>query len=166
MAGRGYVRPDGIEYLKWQCIGGRLPGADLPPGFSVSPLAEGMDISSRHACAGKAFGAQPLSGEIYRVTQSAPSYRADLDLGVIDDGGNVCAVSTVWLDRSNSLGYFEPVATHPGYQRRCLGKAFLVEGLRRLQELGASMAYVEAYGDERSAFYASAGFTDYVAFHH
>jgi mycothiol synthase len=48
----------------------------------------------------------------------------------------------VWLDPINRVGNFEPVGTHPDFQRRGLGQAVMVEGLRRLQAWGMTKAMV------------------------
>jgi len=56
------------------------------------------------------------------------------------------------------VGAFEPVGTAPEYQRLGLGKAVIHEGLRRLGQLGADMAFVGSGSEEASAFYTSIGF--------
>jgi GNAT superfamily N-acetyltransferase len=50
---------------------------------------------------------------------------------------------------------FEPVATVPAHQRRGLGKALLLEGLRRLQRMGATRAFVEGHNVAANALYGS-----------
>jgi mycothiol synthase len=60
------------------------------------------------------------------------------------------------------IGMFEPVGTHPAHRRRGLGKAVMVEGLWRLQALGAIVAYVGVgTGVAANRLYESVGFTDY-----
>ena len=51
--------------------------------------------------------------------------------------------------------YFEPVATYTPYQRRGLAKAVMMEGLRRVQKLGATMAFVGGYSQEANALYTA-----------
>jgi len=58
-------------------------------------------------------------------------------------------------------GAFEPVGTVPAHQRRGLGKAVMAEGLRRLQRIGATMAYVGSYSTEAHRLYEAMGFTEY-----
>ena len=57
------------------------------------------------------------------------------------------------------MGSFEPVGTAPEYQRLGLGKAVMHEGMRRLEKVGADMAFVGSGSDKASAFYTSIGFT-------
>jgi mycothiol synthase len=56
--------------------------------------------------------------------------------------GKIGAFCIVWPDSVNQVGLFEPVGTHPDYQRKGLGRAVMLEGLRRLQQRGMSRAMV------------------------
>ena len=56
---------------------------------------------------------------------------------------------------------FEPVCTRKAYRKKGLGKAMIIEGLRRLKAMGAKKAYVESYGEDRKSFYNKAGFITY-----
>jgi hypothetical protein len=51
--------------------------------------------------------------------------------------------------------YIEPVATVPEHLRRGLARATITEGLRRLQRLGATRAFVGGYETAPKALYAS-----------
>ncbi len=54
----------------------------------------------------------------------------------------------MWFDEANRVGVFEPVGCHPDFQRRGLAKAVMIEGLRRLQALGAQTACVLDWHDD------------------
>jgi ribosomal protein S18 acetylase RimI-like enzyme len=58
------------------------------------------------------------------------------------------------------LGHFEPVGTHPDYQRKGLGKCLLFDAMRRLQSEGMTVADVCTNSDNEAAipFYESVGF--------
>jgi predicted N-acetyltransferase YhbS len=60
----------------------------------------------------------------------------------------------MWYESVNQYAYVEPVATDPDYRRMGLGKAAVLEGIRRCGELGATVAYV---GNDL-LFYQSIGF--------
>lgn len=51
--------------------------------------------------------------------------------------------------------YYEPVATVPTHQKRGLGEALMTEGLRRLQRMGASTAFVSGGSLAANAHYRS-----------
>ena len=68
--------------------------------------------------------------------------------------GDLAAFMMPFDDPTRSA-YFEPVATIPSHQKRGLGKALLTEGLRRLQRMGATRAFVGGYSDAANALYRS-----------
>ena len=75
--------------------------------------------------------------------------------------GEIASFTTIWWDKSTKTGAFEPVGTVPEHQRKGLAKALMTEGLKRLKQLGAVMAYVSSYGKAAHATYESVGFTEY-----
>jgi predicted N-acetyltransferase YhbS len=56
---------------------------------------------------------------------------------------------------AHHYAYVEPVATDPNYRRLGLGRAAVLEGVRRCGALGAALAYV---GSDQP-FYQALGFT-------
>jgi mycothiol synthase len=90
----------------------------------------------------------------------SPVYDPELDIVAVRQDGQVGAFCIVWTDPVNRVGLFEPVGTHPDFQRRGLGRAVMLEGLRRLKERGMKEAIVSTFEDNPAAikFYESAGF--------
>ncbi len=68
-----------------------------------------------------------------------------------------------WLDPVNKIGEFEPVGTSSAFRGKGLGKAIMLEGLRRLRAFGMQTAIVCTGGDNEVArnLYESAGFRVY-----
>jgi len=87
--------------------------------------------------------------------QSGPSFRKDLAIVAEAPGGDFVSYAGLWFDRVNRCGYVEPVATDPDYRRRGLGRACVLEGIRRCADPGATVAYV---GTDKP-FCLSFGFT-------
>ena len=58
------------------------------------------------------------------------------------------------------MGLFEPVATHPDFQRRGLGTAVMAEGMRRMKAAGMRRAIVgfDPNNAAALALYTSTGF--------
>lgn len=106
------------------------------------------------------------AAEFRGFAATAPSYRRDLDLVAEAPDGGFGAYAGVTWDPANRRGIFEPVCTHPGHRRRRLALTLMREGLRRLQALGATDAYVET-GDmaPANALYDAVGFTEAYAGH-
>lgn len=73
----------------------------------------------------------------------------------IASDGEISAFCTIWFDDVTRSAIFEPVATVPAHQRRGLGRSIMIEGLRRLQRLGATMAFVSGYSSAANALYQS-----------
>jgi ribosomal protein S18 acetylase RimI-like enzyme len=48
----------------------------------------------------------------------------------------------MWFQPDHHYAYVEPVATDPDYRRMGLGKAAVLEGIRRCGALGATVTYV------------------------
>lgn len=69
-------------------------------------------------------------------------------------GDNFVSYCGTWYEPINGYAYVEPVATDPDYRRRGLGRAAVLEGIRRCGELGATVAYV---GSDLE-FYEALGF--------
>jgi mycothiol synthase len=66
----------------------------------------------------------------------------------------------VWTDELTKVGHFEPVGTHPDFQRRGLGKSMLLEAMRRLKSEEMTEADVCTNYDNEAAIglYESVGF--------
>jgi predicted N-acetyltransferase YhbS len=68
--------------------------------------------------------------------------------------GDFVAYGGLWYDALNRLAYVEPVATDPDFRRLGLGRAAVLEGIRRCGAMGATVAYVGSDLD----FYRALGF--------
>lgn len=165
LEGRGFVRvPDyQMHYLVHPLDDAPPPStADLrvPPGFVVRPFQGDQDTAARAAAHRAAFRSQGMTPEAYRRFQQAPGYSPARDLMAVTPDGTVAAYAMTWLDPENRTGALEPVGTHPDFQRRGLGRAVILEGLRRLRADGAESAtvYVEDDNHAARALYESVGF--------
>ena len=74
--------------------------------------------------------------------------------------GRGASACTIWFDPVNAVGLFGPVATHPDFPGRCLGKAVMAEGLRRMKAAGMQRAIVgfDPNNVAARALYTSMGF--------
>lgn len=141
------------------------PQPQLPPGYTITSMAEKNDIEGRREVLGRGFDhtdpAEWASASTYRELQKAPDYRKDLDLYVVAPNGQYASFCVAWYDDLNKMGVFEPVGTHPDYRRMGLGTAVVLEGIRRLAVLGAEMALVGS----AMPFYMAVGFEAQRPFH-
>ena len=135
-----------------------FPEITLPAGYRLKSLAEDNDLHKIHRALWRGFnhpGEPPEEGIKDRAQmQSVPNFRKDLNIVVEAPDGYFVAYSGTWYEPVNRYAYVEPVATDPDYRRLGLGRAAVLEGIRRCGKLGASVAYV---GSDLP-FYLSFGF--------
>lgn len=136
----------------------------LPDGYSIrASRGNEEDARLRSAASHAAFGSsKPFEAYVRRTLRfvQSPVFAPEHEILVMSPEGRVAAFCIVWTDELNRLGHFEPVGTHPDFQRRGLGKAMLLESLRRLKSEGMTAADVCTYHDNDAAIrlYESAGF--------
>lgn len=146
---RGYQRePQSERPMSQFKITCPFPAIRVPEGFELKSLAEENDLRKVRRVFHRGFdhpGEVPeddLDG--IRKMQSGPHYRNDLCIVVAAPTGEFVSFGGIWYDAKNRFGYVEPVATDPGYRRRGLARAVVLEGMRRCAEEGATVAYVAA----------------------
>ena len=161
----GYVRSKfSSEHMRYRPFSLPIPNAAPPDGYTVRALGEENELPARSWLSWKVFHPDEpdenyQGWEWYRNVQRVPIYRRDLDILAVAPDGEFAAFCTVWFDDITRTAVFEPVGTHPSHQKRGLGKAVMSEGLRRAQNLGATLATVSSYSKGAHALYESMGFT-------
>jgi ribosomal protein S18 acetylase RimI-like enzyme len=138
--------------------------ADLPPGYRLRPLAGQAEVPAYVALHRQAFETENMTEAWRQRMLLRPEYLPELDLVIEAPDGELAAFCILWRLRAESgtpiWGQVEPMGVHPRHHRRGLGRALLVEGLRRLQALGIQRVYLEtdAFRDAAFALYESVGF--------
>ncbi|MDX1613642.1 MAG: GNAT family N-acetyltransferase [Candidatus Promineifilaceae bacterium] len=165
---RGYERGRWTELRRRRLLETRLLSPRLAPGYTVRALGDESELPARSWLSWRAFHPDAPDEEYegwewYRNIQRAPLYRRDLDLVAVASGGELAAFCTIWFDDVTRTGALEPVGTAPEHRRRGVGKALLVEGLRRLRWLGATLATVGSYEEPAHTLYEAVGFIEYDA---
>jgi predicted N-acetyltransferase YhbS len=144
--GLGYVKSGGSEPMSHLPIPDPFPTVAAPEGFQLKSLAEDNDLRKLDRLLWRGFGhgeKPPDDGiEDRAFMQSAPNYRKDLNVVVEAPDGTFVSYCGMWYEPVNQLAYVEPVATDPDYRRMGLGRAAVMEGVRRCGALGAGVACV------------------------
>jgi len=157
-AERGYEKGGGCEPMSQFIISDPFPTISLPDGYRLKSLAEDTDLRKVHRVLWRGFdhGQEPPENGIgeREFMQSAPNFRKDLNVVVEGPDGNFVSYCGMWFEPVNGIAYVEPVATDPDYRRGGLGRAAVLEGVRRCGEMGATVAYVGT----AKPFYLSLGF--------
>ena len=144
-------------------LSGPLVGPALPDGFSLRSSRGEEDARLRSVASHAAFGSTKPFEEYWPRTlrfMRSPVYVPEHEIFVTAADGQVASYCIIWTDELNKIGLFEPVGTHPDFQRKGLGKSLLFEGLRRLKSEGMRDASicVESTNPAAIHLYESVGF--------
>ncbi|SFC22807.1 Acetyltransferase (GNAT) family protein [Alkalibacterium subtropicum] len=124
----------------------------LPKGFSITSLQETFDLYQYYRVLWRGFDHE-LNGEgtfVFTQENKGSGYeqmiRANVDLNlkiaVVSPEGDFVSYCGIWYEPELDFAVIEPVATDPEYRRMGLGKAAVLEGIRRAGELGAKKVLV------------------------
>jgi ribosomal protein S18 acetylase RimI-like enzyme len=166
---RGYQKDEWPEHQWRRMLNSPIPEIPAPNGYTLRSLGDGLELLERCYASGLGFHQGDINIAVenrndptwYHNLQNAPLYRRDLDLVAVAADGSIASFCTIWFDDSTRSAYFEPVATVPAHQKRGLGKALLIEGLRRLQRMGATTAFVGGQSPAANALYHSVMGSDF-----
>ena len=141
--------------------GERPPSGITPPaGFIVRSLAGENEVDGYVEAHQSAFQSRNMTVEWRSRTLKHPAYKPDLDIVVESPDKKIAAFCICWFDEVSKNGQIEPLGRHKDFRGLGLGRVALLEGLRRLHDLGAKNIYVETDNFRDNAFktYESAGF--------
>ena len=137
--------------------------ATLHPDYTLrTTKAEQADYDRIAALLNASFNRDFHSGiEVGNFMTQSPSFDHELDLVAVAPDGTFAAYVGMTYDEVNRSAEFEPVCTHPDHQRKGLARALMLDGLHRLNALGASDVFVDT-GDQIAAnkLYEAVGFTE------
>ncbi len=155
---KGYEKDGAHEEMSRFDITGLVPEPPVPPGFRIASLADDDDFWKMHRLLWRGFnheGEPPPDARADReFMQSAPNFRKDLNVVIVAPDGGFASYCGMWYEPSHRIAYVEPVATDPDFRRLGLGKAAVLEAIRRCGREGATVAYVGT----AMPFYLSFGF--------
>ncbi len=157
---RGYSRGKWTEHQWRRDLDGPIAEAPIPAGYTVRSLGGEDELPARSWASWRGFHPdepdEAYEGwEWYLGIQRCPLYRRDLDIVAVAPGGELASVCTLWYDDVTRSACVEPVATVPEHRRLGLARANISEGLRRVQRLGATRAFVGGYEPGPNALYSS-----------
>ena len=140
----------------------------LPDGFSFVSMADDWNWYQYHRVMWRGFnheGRPPYNDE--RISErkallSIPLIKPEIKLCVVAPDGNYVSHCGMWYQPDDFYCYVEPVATDPEYRKMGLGKAVVLEAVRRCGELGAKQAIVGS----NQQFYFNIGFYPIQTFTH
>ena len=157
----GFLLDTDLAYLQFQhSLTGPLIEAAIPAGFTLRSLAGAYEANAYVALHRAAFKSTLMTLNWRLRTLRALQYRPGLDLVAVAPDGQLVGFCVGWLDDERYIGQVEPIGVHPNFQHLGLGRALLIEMLRRFKAHNASSVLVETENTrlEAQALYASVGF--------
>jgi GNAT superfamily N-acetyltransferase len=142
---------------------------DLPKGFQIISFRDNFDLYKYGQALWKGFNHEmkeegPFSfywekhAEKYKQQWKRPNVDLNLKIFVAAPNGDFVSHCGMWYDQKSKSALVEPVATEPAYRKMGLGKAAVLEGIKRCGKLGAIRAFVGS----SQQFYYSIGFRPYA----
>lgn len=133
----------------------------LPEGFLLRPLAGEQEVEAYVEVHRAAFASTSMTIEWRSRTLRTPHYHPELDLVAVAPDGTLAGFCVGWLDQERQIGQVEPLGVHPRFQSMGLGRALLLESLRRFKAHGAQSVLVETEDNRSPArhTYESVGFS-------
>ena len=140
-----------------------IPQTVLSDGWFVRHVAAENEFEQRVALHREVWHPSKVTLESYRRLRTKPGYTPELDLVAVLPEGTFASYCICWLDPASKIGEFEPVGTHSAFRGKGLGKAVMLEGLRRLKSSGMETAIVGSTADNQASrkLYESVGFEVY-----
>lgn len=134
---------------------------NLPEGYKIISFDDdSFDVDKYYAAIWKGFDNQRERNEIEmqsmkkREEFDAPHFDRNLRVLVVAPNGDYASHCGMWCIPGSEYAYVEPVFTLPEYRKMGLGKAAVLEGVKRCSKLGAKRAFVLS----SQQFYYSIGF--------
>lgn len=165
----GFVCQAGVGEDSWSKVLMQRPAQSpvqqrpLPAGFFIRPLAGETEVAAYVELHRTVFESKNMTPAWRNRTLSRQEYLPDLDLVAVGRDGRLVAFCIGWFSRSwDGIpgGQIEPFGVHPDFRRLGLGRAVLLEGLRRLYLYGAVSVSVETdqYRNSALDLYKEVGF--------
>jgi mycothiol synthase len=160
LTGHGFTRDDYHMLNMRRDLDQPIPDLAPPLGFLIRHVGGQGEWAERVETHREVWHPSKVTLEAYRRLRAAPGYIPELDLVAVAPDGALASYCICWLDPANRTGEFEPVGTRPAFRGQGIGKAVMLEGLRRLKAHGTRIAIVYSLGDNQASIrlYQSVGF--------
>jgi GNAT superfamily N-acetyltransferase len=138
---RGYENRGVVEDVRIFDLSCAYPEAVLPPGFTITSLAEHGHYPDRIELENSIWSAA-LADAWFRGKCSGPSNSLEWDLIAISPKGRMAAQSLIWLYLRSKTAEIDPLGTRPEFRRRGLAEALVLESFTRMRNHGIHYAYI------------------------
>lgn len=158
---RGFEKRAGWAHHWRRDLNEPIPPEQPVPGYVIRSMGDKAEHPARSCASWRAFHAEEPDEAYdndyswYRNIQSAPLYRRDLDIVAVTPQDEIAAFCTISYDDYTRSAICELVGTAAEHWQRGLGKAVMLEGMRRLQQLGCTRLFATATEEPADFLYGS-----------
>jgi ribosomal protein S18 acetylase RimI-like enzyme len=135
----------------------------LPEGYKLRHVDIEKDFEKYRAVQGSVFShcGENMTIEAARIYSQSEHYHPERDVVAVAPDGSFAAFATGRMDPVSKLAEVEPVGVHPNHRRKGLGKAVVLECIKRLQKHGAKAIVILGAASTEGAthLYDSLGFS-------
>jgi len=130
-----------------------IPEGRLPQGYQIRAVYGEGEVVALTALHQAAFGTDNLSVDDRLVWMRVPDYDPALDLVASAPGGELAGSCYTFVSQDENVrtgrneGWTDPIVVHPKHQRRGVGRALLLRGLRLLADRGVEQAALGTSSD-------------------
>src|SRR5579872_744353 len=161
MEAHGFLLDDDYQYVHMSNpLTEPLPEPTLPDGFTIRPFAGEQEVSGYVELHRAAFESTSMTCDWRLRTLHMPQYQPELDIVAVAPDGSLAGFCVGWLNAERYTGQVEPLGVHPRFHHMGIGRALLLESLRRFKAHGANSVLVETESDRNIArnAYEAVGF--------
>ena len=120
----------------------------LKPGFKMMRFSDYGNYASKAKLVKDAFNHDEFPESRIHSLQATPTYKADLDLVIVNPEGESVGYCTGWLEEINpKSGYIEPMGVRSDYRKNGFGAALAIECFKRLRSMGADVAWIASHAE-------------------
>ncbi|MGW4466109.1 GNAT family N-acetyltransferase [Micromonospora sp. NPDC004704] len=155
----GFVRFRTWDDSRERDLSDPVGDSPVPTGFVVRSAR--MADAEQLAAARKHSFDDNWTGELYRTAvMEKPGYQPEREIVVEAPDGRIAAFAVYWVDVRNGTGHFEPVGTHPEFQRRGLARAVMLHAMRLMRAAGMTTVTInhDTENEPAARLYESLGF--------
>ncbi len=133
----GFIQQE-IRSLKFaRSLNDPIPEFLLPTGYSIRSVNGEGEVAQLVGLHRAAFGTDHMTEEYRLAMMHAPDYDQTMDWVAVAPDGNLAAFCIGSIDEEDpTIGYLDPIGTHPDHRRIGLSAAMIAYGLSFLQHRG------------------------------
>jgi ribosomal protein S18 acetylase RimI-like enzyme len=138
---QGFIRQKFRTLRYSRSLTGPIPPVPMPAGFSWRAVLGEGEVEALVALHRAAFGTDNMTVEGRLAIMKGAGYERPLDLLALGPQGQLAAFCICEVAPDDpTLGYIDPIGTHPDFQRLGLARALVSTGMALLKEKGVKTA--------------------------